>query len=58
MRMNEKQKKTLAVLQERWDFVSEPFGLIGEPEVVMVQVSNNGAGVMTIGIEPDGHAHS
>ena len=56
--MTDEQIATLEALKERWQYVSKPYSLIGGDDVVLVTVSSKNAGVMTIGIEPDGHAHS
>ena len=55
-----KQKAAYAMLQERWDNVSEPSYLIGDGQRCwMVEVSSNETGAsMWLGIEPDGHTHS
>lgn len=57
--MTDAQKAALADINERWDYVSEPEGMLGSDPCIMVEVKSDSTGCsMWLGIEEDGHTHS
>lgn len=58
MKLTTKQTESLNKLKKRYQYVSEPYPLLGDPACAMVEVANTGFIDMTLGIETDGHIHS
>ena len=58
MKLTTKQTESLNKLKKCYQFVSDPYPLLGDSECAMVDVSNPGFIDMTLGIETDGHTHS
>lgn len=58
IKLTEAQKKSLAVLKERWVRVGKPQLELNGGGAVLVQCFYRSGHSMWVGIEPDGYRHS